>query len=282
MAPKRAAAIRCCSSFFVPIFTHSSLQNPPRFNHFQRGFLRERRINYPINSPKISPSKGYSSSKNSQFSPQKSPQKGGILRVKRTQTFPLSPPKPPPGLVAKDGVIGNEIVLVLAENKRFLRWKLLTRNYPPEKGKNDWMFAEKLNGYFGCRRRPHLGQYQENWLGNERVLRSAKGSVYCRENVWIFFGLNKRAKQEKKLQKLKFWSLNWCEKVSPYNRQMDKNQRQSVHHKKDANIVTPNNSIFSEILRVDFELFWDFAGQKHQNLRIIPSGPENLMVIQRN
>ena len=55
--------------------------------------------------------------------------------------------------------------------------------------------------------------------------------------------------------------------------------RQSVRLKKDAYIVARDNSIFSEILMVDFELFRDFAGQKHQNLRIIPREPRNLRII---
>ena len=55
--------------------------------------------------------------------------------------------------------------------------------------------------------------------------------------------------------------------------------RQSVRLKKDAYTVAPNNLIFSEILMVDFELFGDFAGQKHQNLRIIPREPRNLRTI---
>lgn len=57
---------------------------------------------------------------------------------------------------------------------------------------------------------------------------------------------------------------------------MDKNLRQHARFKSDAYIAAPNNSIFSEILIVDFELFRDFAGQKHQNLRIIPREPRNL------
>ena len=63
---------------------------------------------------------------------------------------------------------------------------------------------------------------------------------------------------------------------------MDKNLRQSVRLKKDAYTVAPNNLIFSEILMVDFELFRDFAGQKHQNLRIIPREPRNLRKIPGN
>ena len=55
--------------------------------------------------------------------------------------------------------------------------------------------------------------------------------------------------------------------------------RQSVRLKKDAYIVAPNNSIFSDILMVDFELFRDFAGQEHQNLRIIPREPQNRRII---
>ena len=70
--------------------------------------------------------------------------------------------------------------------------------------------------------------------------------------------------------------------MSPLGRQKDKNLRQSVHLKKDAHIVAPNNSIFSEILRVNFELFCDFAGQERQKLRIIPGGPQDLREIQGN
>ena len=55
--------------------------------------------------------------------------------------------------------------------------------------------------------------------------------------------------------------------------------RQSVRLKKDAYIAARDNSIFSEILMVDFELFRDFAGQEHQNLRIIPREPRNLRII---
>ena len=58
--------------------------------------------------------------------------------------------------------------------------------------------------------------------------------------------------------------------------------RQSVRPKKDAYIVARDNSIFSEILMVDFELFRDFAGQEHQNLKIIPREPRNLRKIPGN
>ena len=40
---------------------------------------------------------------------------------------------------------------------------------------------------------------------------------------------------------------------------MDKNRRQYAHFKKGANIVAPKNSLFSEIMRVDFDILGDFA-----------------------
>ena len=46
---------------------------------------------------------------------------------------------------------------------------------------------------------------------------------------------------------------------------MDKNRRQYAHFKKGANIVAPKNSLFSEIMRVDFEFFFDYAGREQQN-----------------
>ena len=48
---------------------------------------------------------------------------------------------------------------------------------------------------------------------------------------------------------------------------MDKNRRQYARFKKDANIVAPKNSLFSEIMRVDIEFFFDYAGREQQNLR---------------
>ena len=71
------------------------------------------------------------------------------------------------------------------------------------------------------------------------------------------------------MQKLRFLGF---QKLPSFDRQV-------VRLKKDAYIVAPNNSIFFEILMVDFELFRDSAGQKYQNLRIIPREPRNLGII---
>ena len=65
-------------------------------------------------------------------------------------------------------------------------------------------------------------------------------------------------------------------------RQSDKNLGQSVRLKKDAYIVAPNNSLFGEILRVDFEFFLDYAGREQQNLRKIPLQLQNLRKISGN
>ncbi len=59
--------------------------------------------------------------------------------------------------------------------------------------------------------------------------------------------------------------MKWCGKVPSFSRQMDKNRRQYAHFKKGANIVAPKNSLFSEIMRVDFEFFFDYAGREQQN-----------------
>ena len=61
--------------------------------------------------------------------------------------------------------------------------------------------------------------------------------------------------------------MKWCGKAPFFSRQMDKNRGQYAHFKKGANIVAPKNSFFSEIMRVDFEFFFDYAGREQQNLR---------------
>ena len=60
-----------------------------------------------------------------------------------------------------------------------------------------------------------------------------------------------------------------------FGRQSDKNLGQSVRLKIDDNIVAPNNSFFREILRVDFEFFFNYAGRKQQNLRKISLQSQN-------
>ena len=115
--------------FFVPIFTHPSSINPPRFRHFQRDFFEKRRFNYPINPPKISPDKGG-------FFEQKypkSPPKEGILRVKRTQKSPLSTSQTSPGSLeidAKIDVICKKLYRFWRKTKDFFPEMFRSKNSP--------------------------------------------------------------------------------------------------------------------------------------------------------
>ena len=82
-----------------------------------------------------------------------------------------------------------------------------------------------------------------------------------------------------KVAEIKFFRFS---KAAIFRQTKGQNHQTSGSLKKDAYIVAPNNSIFFEILMVDFELFRDSAGQKYQNLRIIPGEPRNLRKIPGN
>ena len=72
---------------------------------------------------------------------------------------------------------------------------------------------------------------------------------------------------------------------------MDKNRRQYARFKKDANIVAPKNSFFSEIMRVDFDIFGDSARSetaisqkislRSQNLRKNPGNSKEILILKK-
>ena len=73
---------------------------------------------------------------------------------------------------------------------------------------------------------------------------------------------------------------------------MDKNRGQYAHFKKGANIVAPKNSLFGEILRVDFDIFGDYARSetaisqkisiRSQNRRKIPRNSNEILIFDRS
>lgn len=70
---------------------------------------------------------------------------------------------------------------------------------------------------------------------------------------------------------------------------MDKNRRQMVRFKKDVHIVAPKNSLFREIMRVDFDIFGDSARSetaisqkislRSQNLRKMVGNSNEILII---
>ena len=63
---------------------------------------------------------------------------------------------------------------------------------------------------------------------------------------------------------------------------MDKIRRQSVRLKKDANIVAPKNSFFGEIMRIDFDIFGDYAWSETAISQKISLRSQNLRKMSGN
>ena len=91
-----------------------------------------------------------------------------------------------------------------------------------------------------------------------------------------------------KVAELRFFEI-WKNAIS--RQTMDKNRGQSVHYKKDVHIVAPRNSLFREIMRVDFDIFGDYAlsetaisqkiSLRSQNRRKIPGNSNEILIFDR-